>query len=289
MYRRAVVNFCGELSLERFPVVMIRSSEVVLRTSYSYLSVTDLALVYCNLVAKDRKPLGSIAVGRVVDKGVAVEGISEGSRAVAFLLSSPYYTYSLGGIQDLVVVDRGYVRVAELKNYSDLELTVIATLSIDRELLDYLKGRDVALIGEDLSILTFAYYASKHSCRIGLVPQYTLKLNIVKGEHVSLYNTSRPFDTIVLTTPEPAVACLATKNLLKNKGSTVIAYPYTWGFLGSICIKNDLVIKSIALGDIEVGIRVFEEYKNAVMSKLKVYDLESLPKHPTEPLFVRLS
>lgn len=288
MYRRAIVNFCGSIFLEKFSITMIKSSEIALKVLYSYFSIADAAFVCCNLVAKERKVLGSIAIGKVVDKGVAVEDINEGSRAIAFLINSPQYTRSLGGIQDLVVVDREYVKVVELKNYSDLELLAIAALSVDRELIEYLKGRDVALVGEDLSILTFAYYATRYSCRVGIVPRHTLRFNLVKGEHISLYNSSKLFDVLILATHEPAIACLAIKNLLKGKEPTVILYPYTQNFLSSICIKDNMVVKSIALGDTEIGVKVFEEHKNIIMSKLKILDLESLPKYPVEPLFIKL-
>lgn len=289
MYRRAVVNFCGDILLEKFSVAMIKSSEVALRVSYSYFSVADIAFTQCNLVARERKALGSIVVGKTVDKGVAVEDINEGSRAIAFLVNSPQYIYSLGGAQDVVVVDREYVKVVELKNFSDLELLVIAALSVNRELIDYLRGRDVVLVGEDLSILTFAYHALRYSCRVGIVPRYTLRLNVIKGEHISLYNSNRSFDVLVLTTYEPAVACLAIKNLLKGIEPIVIMYPYTQHFLGSMCIKDNIVVRSIALGDIEVGMKIFEEHKDIILSKLKVFDLENLPKYTTEPLFVKLS
>lgn len=289
MYRRVVVNFCNSIEIERFYTTIINNNDIAIRTSYSYLSVADIALSNCYLVANQRKSLGSIAIGKVVDKGVNVSGIYEGVRVVVFPINSPQYLETSGGAQDIVVVDQSYAKVVELKSYSDLEVLIIAALSVEGELIEYIKGKDVLLIGNDISLAAFAYYASKYSCRVGIIPKQFPDLGLAKAEHISLYDKSRQFDVVVVATANPVYVRLATRNMLKNRDSMVILYPHTHNLLHGICTKYNVRIRSMAFGDIDIGLKVFESYRDTIMSKIKAFDMNQLPKNITEPLFIKFS
>uniref|UniRef100_A0A7C2V9C6 Uncharacterized protein n=1 Tax=Ignisphaera aggregans TaxID=334771 RepID=A0A7C2V9C6_9CREN len=291
MYRRISVNFCGDILVDVFSSFMLRSNEVAIKVSHSYLSVTDVAFSKCSLVASNRKALGSIAIGRVVDRGVSVEDVSEGSRAIGFVLMSPYYTSNLGGAQDIAVIDQYFVREVKMDVYTDLEALLIAGLSVSKDVVDELKGKDVVLIGEDISLLTFAYYAQKYSCKVGIVPRYMfLGAKIVKGEHISLHSVKKTFDVVVLAVSDPAIACLAAKNLSKTKGSMLILYPGTQRFLPSICVdQDDAKIKVMGLGDLDLGIKVFEEYRDLLIQSLRILKPEELPKRLDKPSVIRFA
>lgn len=289
MYRRAIVNFCGAISIDNFDFFMIRSNEVALKSLYSYVSVADVAIANCYIVGDARKPLGSISVGRVIERGVDVEDVHEGSRAIAFPIHSPQFLYTDGALQDVVVTERDLVKVAELEGYNDLEALLIAALSVTKDLIEYIKGRDVILIGNDLSLTTFAFYASRYSSRIGLVPSLSKGLDIDVGEHVSLYKKHREFDTIVIATADPSGLCLAIKNLSKDRGSTLIVYPYIHQILNSICIRSrDIEMKTLRLGDIGIGIEVFEAVKERLIRRVSVVSIDELQKGVSKPLIVKL-
>ncbi|MEM4789278.1 MAG: hypothetical protein QXM55_05565 [Ignisphaera sp.] len=289
MYRKAIVLFCGDINIEKFSSIAIKKNEVAIKTSYTYFSVADIAFNSCNLVAKDRKTLGSITVGKIVDLGVGVKDLSEGSRVIAFIVNSPQYKNTLGGAQDVIVIEHNYVRAVKLVEYSDEELLLLATLSIDKEVIDYLKGKDVLLVGNDISVLSFAHYAQKYSCKLGVISKYTINIsNFVKCDHVSLYDNSKSFDTIVIASPDPVVVCLTIKNFTKEKGSKVIMYPHINNLLRGRCIENnEISIKIAYLGDIEVGIEVFKAYGDKLLNQVKVVKLEHLPKQISEPLIIK--
>lgn len=289
MYRRVVVNFCSSVDVERFSTVMVENNDIAVKTSYSYISVTDIALTNCYLVAHQRKVLGSIAVGKVIDRGVNIRDIYEGSKVIVYAIQSPRYLYTLGGAQDVVVIEHENTVVAEPKDYKDLELLIIATLSIKKELIDDIKGKDVLLIGEDISLTSFAYYTSKYSCRIGVVPKCFPYTDIVKGEHISLYNTNRFFDVVVVATSDPLCVCLALKKLAKYENSMAILYPYTYNILGGLCLRNNIRFRTIVFGDISTGIEVFEAYKNLIVNKLNVVNVDRLPKKISKPLLIEFS
>ncbi|MEM1526164.1 MAG: hypothetical protein QW775_03835 [Ignisphaera sp.] len=289
MYKKATVFFCGDIHIEKFSSVMIKKNEVAIKTSYTYFSTADIAFNSCNLVAKDHKTLGSISVGKIVDVGTEVKDLNEGSKAIAFVVQSPQYIYSLGGAQDVIVVEHNYVKAVKLTEYNDEELLLLAALSIDKEAIDYLKGKDVLLVGNDIAILTFAYYAQKYSCKLGVISKYTINISdVVKGDHVSLYDNSKSFDTIVIASSDPVVVCSSLRNFVKEKGSKVILYPHMHNLLRGRCIKNnEISIKIANLGNIEVGIEVFKAYRDNLLNQVKIVELEHLPKQVAEPLIVK--
>ncbi|MEM0371542.1 MAG: hypothetical protein QXK54_03995 [Ignisphaera sp.] len=287
MYTRIITRFCNSIHLEKYPVVMIRRNELAIRISYSYLSVSDICIANCFLVASSHKPMGSISIGRVIHRGVDVENIYEGMRVALFPINSPLYLETLGGAQEVAVIDHHYVKSAELRNYNDIETMLIAALSVEGGAVDLVKGKDVLIIGNDISILTFAYYASRYSCRIGIIPKLTINSKVLKGEHVSLHNSDRKFETIIVATPDPMAICLAIKNLATHK-ATIVLYPHLHKLLNGICINNkEVKIITIALGDMQIGAEVFENFKEFLMKEITIVDPEDLTKHISRPLILR--
>lgn len=289
MYRKAFSIFCGDVHLGRYSSILLKRNEVLIKTSYAYISVTDIALNNCELIAKNVKTLGSVAVGKVVDVGVDVDDVVPGSRAVVFAINNLHYMDYFGVAQDLVNSEKEYVKVVKLGEYEDKELLIIASLSVDMSILELLKGRDVMLIGEDISIITFAHYAQKYSCRIGIVPRYTIPLlNTVGTEHVSIYNSYKDFDVIVIATHDPLPICLSVKNFAKERGSKVIVYPHMQKNLAITCTKSkDIFIETISLGDIGVGVEVYNAYRSAISRMVKVIDVDNIPAKVKEPLIIR--
>jgi hypothetical protein len=290
MYRRIMVPYCGNIHLEKYSSVLVENGEVLVRTSYAYLSVADIALNNCVLVGGERKVLGSIAVGRVVDTGVDVDDIVSGSRVIVFTVNSSNYIDKIGGAQDMLSVRRDIVKIIKLDEYSDRDVLVLATLSIIKDLIDYIKGVDVVLIGEDISILTFAYYAKKYSCRVGVVPKHTIQfLSTVGTEHVSVYSSEKRFDVIILATHDPFLMCFAVKRFTKTKNSVVIMYPHMYRSLAFPCIEGvDITIKTMSFGDFDVGIEVFNAYKDSIQKMIKIMELDSIRTKVKEPLIVKL-
>jgi len=266
---------------------MIRRNELAIRISYSYLSVSDICIANCFLVASSHKPMGSISVGRVIHRGVDVENIYEGMRVVLFPINSPRYLETLGGAQEVAVIDHHYVKPAEFKNYSDIETMLIAMLSVESDVVDLVKGKDILIMGNDISLLTFAYYASRYSCRIGTIPKLTINSKVLKGEHVSLHNSDKKFETIVVATPDPTAICLAIKNLAAHK-ATIILYPQLNKLLNGICINNkEIRMATIGLGNMQIGIEIFENFKEFLMKEITIIDHEDLTEHVSRPLILR--
>lgn len=288
MYRRITTRFCESINTETYHSFIVRENDVAIKTSYSYISVTDIAIAKCNLVADSYKVLGSIAIGKVVDRGVNVNNIYEGHRAIVYPIHSPHYLYTLGGAQDIIVIDQKYAKVVEFNSYNDLEIGIIATLSVDKEFIDYVKGKDIVLIGDDISLIVFAYYASKYSCRIGITSR-SLDVGVAKAEHISLYSTTRLFDVLVIASTDPATLCLAVRNLANNNASLLL-YPYLQNMISGSCIKdNNISINVISFGDIDIGLEVFETYRDVLVKRIKVIDIDHIPKSFTVPIFIRFS
>jgi hypothetical protein len=289
MYRRLVVTYCGDIYLEKYSSILLKSKEVLIKTSYTYLSVADIALNNCELVAKGRKVLGSIAVGKVIDIGVAVNDVISGSRAVIFAINSVDYLDTFGCAQDLFSVEKDFIKIVKLSEYNDKELLILAILSVDKDILEVLKGGDILLIGEDISILSFAHYAKRYSCRVGIVPQFTLHLlNTIGTEHISIYNSPKNFDVIVLATHDPLLMCLTVKKFAKDRGSKVIVYPHMYKSMAFSCINSsNISIETVGFGDIEVGIEIFDTYRDSISKLFKVFEVNNVPMKNSNPLIVK--
>lgn len=288
MYIRVITRFCNSIVLDRYPVVMIKRNELAVRTSYTYISVTDASILKCAIVASFHKPIGSIAVGQVIHSGVDVNDVHEGMRVALFPINSPYYLDTVGGAQEISVIDRLYVKPIEFKNYNDLEATIISALSVKKDIIDVIKGKEIAVVGNDLSLLPFAYYSSQYSSGLNLVAKYSKELiDMIKGGHISLYNSSKKFDVVVIASSDPMAVCLSVKNLASCR-TTIVLYPYLSKLLNNICINGkDINIVTMSFGDMKQGIEIYEYFKELIRKEINVIELKDFKGDVDKPLFLK--
>lgn len=291
MYRRAVVHYCGDVIVENYSGVLLKRNEVLVEVGYVYMSIADEALTHCFTVSRSSKAvLGSIAVGRVLRTGVEFHGVSEGDRVIVFPIMGLAPIEIDGACQSVYGIDAKYILESSQKAFSDLEMLYIAILSIHRKQLDLVKGVNTLIIGNDLSLLPFAHYSTMYASRLAIIPRYTLWPEIIKGEHVSMYNNDRRFDVVVLASSDP----LASNVILKRfqEASTLIIHPslsFTLRFSGVSPLNSDKHIIPMKFGDIALGIEIYNEFREHITKRVRVVGMDDVPKTVKSPLVVQIS
>ncbi|MCX8168200.1 MAG: hypothetical protein N3D82_04150 [Ignisphaera sp.] len=262
-----------------------------MEVKYVYMSIADEALTHCFMVSKDgKRTLGSIAVGRVLRTGVESRNISEGDRVTVFPILGHAPIEIDGACQSVYSIDTKYVLESSQKAFSDLDMLYIAALSINREQLNSVKGVSTLIVGNDLSLLPFMYHSMLYASRLAIIPKYTLWPEIVKGEHVSIYDSSRRFDTIILASSDPLVNDIILKNF--REASTIIIHPSISSMLrfdNSLLFNSDKHILSIKFGDIASGIEIYSEFKECISKRVKLTNIDDVPKNIKSPLIVQIS
>lgn len=234
--------------------------------------------------------LGTIAIGKVAGIGVGVQGISEGSRVIVFPVSANAPIEVDGACQSIYSVDIKYVLEASQKAFNDLEMLFIASLSIHKKVLDTIKGLSTLIVGNDISILPFAYYSMLYSSKFAIIPRYTLWPELVKGEHVSIYNNGRKFDAVILASPDPLVNNIILKS--HRDASIIIIHPSILSTLRSDSLLHpdaEKRILTMKFGDIATGIEVFNVYREHLIKKVELLNFNSISKSIRAPLIIQIS
>jgi hypothetical protein len=281
LYYRIVVNFCSTPLLQEFRSFIVRLGEVAIQVSYAYMSVADEAYTKCLLVARDSPhPLGTIAIGKVIGVGVGASEFREGDRVIAFTLTG-------GGAQSILSTHVNNAVTFNAREYNYLEALAVACLSIHRELLEVVKGANVLIVGKDLSIIPFAYAAQQYSCRVFTVPKHTLWPDVIKGEHISIYEGEQLFNVIVIASCNPLVISMVLR--LAKDNATVIVHPALRSLvrLSDIGMGN-VMIKLMQFGDMSSGEAVYTKFRDVIMSRIPVLKPQDFVSKPVFPAFVDL-
>lgn len=244
----------------------------------------------CFTVSKDyKRVLGAIAIGKVVGIGVGVQGVSEGSRVIVFPVSAGAPIEIDGACQSIYSIDIKYVLEASQKAFNDLEMLFIASLSIHKKVLDTIKGLSTLIVGNDISILPFAYYSMLYSSKFAIIPRYTLWPELVKGEHVSIYN-GRKFDAVILASPDPLVNNIILKSYRDT--SIIIIHPSILSTLRSDSLLHpdaEKRILTMKFGDIATGIEVFNIYREHLIKNVELLNFNSISKSIKAPLIIQIN
>lgn len=290
-YRKVIVHYCGEAFVTDYSGFLLREREVLVEVKYVYMSIADEALTRCFIVSNDyKRVLGSIAIGKVVRIGTGIQGIFEGDRVIVFPLSGRAPVDIDGAGQEMYSVNERYVLESSQKAYNDIEMLLIATLSIHRKMLENVKGLSTLVVGNDLSILPFVYYSTLYSPRFAIVPQYTLWPEVIKGEHVSMYNSGKKFDVIILASSDPLVSNIILRNY--QDASTIIIHPSISSILrmsNLLSSEDDKHIMTMRFGDIGIGIEVFNTFRDHLIKRIDVVKINSISKSIKAPLIVQIN
>ncbi len=288
MYRRLVTNYCGTPRIEEYKAVMIRKSQILINVTHALYSIADEALSKCLIVATDfKRVLGSIGIGKIVEKSFDVNDLDIGSRALLFPINHGAPIDMDGAIQEMYSVEHDVVKLANMKMYTDVEALLIGSLSIDKNILDLLRGARILIVGRDLSILSFIYYASLYSSSLSIIPKYTLAINNVKLSHESLFNKDKIFDIVVLAIHDQYVINLVLSSFGINS-SILILYPTVMSAIGSSLrrLTKNVTIVPMRFGDLRMGEEVYNNIKNNL--KINTINVEKFPPKSMEaPIILR--
>ncbi len=292
MYRRAIVHYCGETIVENYAGLLLRKNEILVEVKYTYMSIADEALTQCSIISRDyKRVLGSIAIGKVLRIGVESYSISEGDRVVVFPILGHAPIEIDGACQDIYNIDSKYALVSSQKAFSDLEMLFIALLSINKKLLDLVKGFNTLIVGNDLSILPFAFYSMLYSSKLAIIPKYTLWPEIIKGEHISIYNGTKKIDVIILASSDPLVNSIVLKSF--RDASIIIVHPSILSMLkldaSLFSDSSDKYVTTMKFGDIATGMEVFNEFREYLAKRVELLSLNDIPRIIRAPLIIQIS
>jgi len=274
MYRRLVINYCGIPKIEEYRAVMIRKSQILVNITHTLYSIVDDALSRCWIVATGfKRVLGSIGIGKIVEKSFDINDLEIGSRALLFPINHGAPIDIDGAAQEMYTADYDIVRLANMKMYTDVEVLLIGSLSIDRNILDLVRGARTLIVGRDPSILSFIYYASLYSSSISIIPKYTYAISNVKLSHESLFSRDKTFDVVILAIHDQYVIDLVLNNFGINS-SIIILYPSIVNTIGSSLrgLMKNITIVPMRFGDLRIGEEVYNSIKNDL--KINVIDIE---------------
>ncbi len=274
MYRRLVINYCGTPKIEEYRAVMIRKSQVLINVTHTLYSIADDALSRCWIVASDfKRALGSIGIGKIIEKSFDINNLEIGSRVLLFPINRGAPIDIDGAAQEMYTADYDIVKLANMKIYTDVEILLIGSLSIDKNILDLLRGVRTLIVGKDPSILSFIYYASLYSSNISIIPKYTYAINNVKLSHESLFSRDKTFDVVVLAIHDQYVIDLVLNNFGVNS-SIIILYPSIISTIGSSLrgLMKNITIVPMRFGDLRIGEEVYNNIKNNL--KINIIDIE---------------
>jgi hypothetical protein len=281
LYYRIAVNFCNTPLIQGFRGFVARLGEVAVQVSYAYMSVADEAYAKCLLVAKDSPHvMGTVAVGKVIAVGVGANGFREGDRVVAFTITG-------GGAQSILTVGADNAIAYNAREYDYLDSLIIAVLSVRRELLELVKGANVLVVGKDLSVIPFTYVAQQHSLKVFTIPKYTLWPDVVKGEHISVYEDKRLFDVVVMASCDPLIVSLVPR--LVRDGATLIVHPATRSLLRLAYFNvQSITVKLMQFGDMASGEAVHSRFKDLIKSRIPVLKPQDFTSKPVFPAITDL-
>ncbi len=274
MYRRLVINYCGTPKIEEYRAVMIRKSQVLINVTHTLYSIADDALSRCWIVASDfKRALGSIGIGKIIEKSFDINNLEIGSRVLLFPINRGAPIDIDGAAQEMYTADYDIVKLANMKIYTDVEILLIGSLSIDKNILDLLRGVRTLIVGKDPSILSFIYYASLYSSNISIIPKYTYAINNVKLSHESLFSRDKTFDVVVLAIHDQYVIDLVLNNFGVNS-SIIILYPSIISTIGGSLrgLMKNITIVPMRFGDLRIGEEVYNNIKNNL--KINIIDIE---------------
>jgi len=256
---------------------LIAENEVAIKISYAYMSIVDEAITKCMVVSQSAEHvLGFVGVGKIVGVGFGVSNVREGDRVIV-------YADHNGVAETIHTANKDSVIVFNAKEFNDLEALIIATLSVSRHLLDTVKGANVLIVGNDLSIVPFAYVSQLNASKVYIVPSHTLWHDIIKGEHVSIYDEKPICDIVILSTYDPIILSLVSR--IAKKEFTLIIHPGLMSLLKIFGYNlSNVLIKPIRFGDIGSGISIYKELKDSIthrMRLLSAFDYIERRVHPS--------
>ncbi|MEM0026507.1 MAG: hypothetical protein QXT53_01045 [Ignisphaera sp.] len=282
MYQRIVVPYCGKPVVKKYSGFIIGRSEIAVNISYVYMSIADEALTKCMLIAQTSEfAMGFVGMGRVIGVGVNVSNIREGDKVIV-------YASSNGVAQSIHIADSKAFTSFNAKGFNDLEALIIATFSISKDLVKTVEGANVLIVGKDLSIMPFALESQLTSSKIYTIPNYTLWPDIVKGEHISIYDANPLYDVAVIATYDPLVLSLIPR--MAKERATIIIHPQLMTLVRLMEFKSSsgILLRPMVFGDISNGIQVYEKLKDVIISRIKPLDTSIYLTKLTHPAIVSL-
>ena len=276
MYRQMVSTFCGKPYIATYYTPAVERGQVVVSVEYTYFSTIDYAIARCCLVTESSmRVLGTSGSGRVVDTGIDADPTLEGKYVVTNPMCGAVAPLQRdGAAQDLYPVDQGCIHILPPTMVGDPLAPLVPILSASPRQLEELYGREVLVVGREIALLPYALYARRNASRLWIVAKHTLWPDIVGGEHLSIYDTNRRVDVVVIAEPSPAIAWLALS--MVREGGLAIVYPSTpiTVSLLHIASARRIRIELIELSNVVEGLRLLNELRNTLANRVKLVAFE---------------
>jgi len=257
-----VTWYCGPPQIEYSNAYIMRRGYVFVDVSTVYISVGDKAVALCRSVYPGKYVYGMAIRGVVLDVGVGVDKSIVG-RAVVGISGC---TYGCCGLM-LGEVEARYVWELPKELRDDAYVVALGPLSITEEVLRIVDGANVLLIGEDISLLSFWWRAQQKSARISVATKFTPIYKSMKADHVSLLDSEKKYDVVVVASSNPLAVNLAPR-ALKDCG-TLVLHPSIKDMLlyaPSGCVE----VKLMKFGDFASAYRLYTNIEDSIKDVLKL-------------------
>jgi len=260
--RTSVVTwYCGPPQIEYSDAYFMRRGYVYVDVSTVYMSVGDKAVALCRSVYPGKYVYGMAIRGVVLDVGVGVDKSIIGRTVVGM----SGCVYGCCGLM-LGEVEVQYVWELPKELRDDAYAVALGPLSVAEEVLRIVDGANILLIGEDISLLSFWWRAQQKSARISVATKFTPIYRSMKADHVSLFDSEKKYDVVVVASSNPLAVNLALR-ALKDCG-TLIIHPSIKDMLlytSSECVE----VKLMKFGDFASAYRLYINIEGAVKDIVK--------------------
>jgi len=262
LHTSVVTWYCGPPEIEYSDAYIMRRGYVYVDVSAVYMSVGDRAVALCRRVYPGKYIYGMAVRGVVLDVGVGVDRSIIG-RAVVGISGC---TYGCCGLM-MGEVEAQYVWELPRELRDDVYAVALGPLSVAEEVLRIVDGANVLLIGEDISLLPFWWRAQQKSARISVATKFTPIYKSMKADHVSLLDSEKKYDVVVVASSNPLAINLASR-ALKDCG-TLVMHPSIKDMLlytSSGCVE----VKLVKFGDFASAYRIYTNIESSVKDVLKI-------------------
>ncbi len=270
MYKQVYTRFCGDYSIREYIPRPVGSRDILLEVWAFATTFIDYSVKCCNLIVSGDRGLGSTCIGRIVEQGVLVDEQFIGSIAVLkpSIDSIPVIDFD-GCATELVTISINNIEIVPQHYCRNLYAMFAPLLSIPKKYMELLKGRDVLILGFDISTILFSYYASKNSSRVYTFSKYVLWPKYFRFHYVSPTNIDliKKIDVVVTLGSSPIMIEFALR-FLRDRG-IVIAHPIDVKHF-IIDRPRDLKLYTLRYSDLSIGLKNLELFRNIIESEVKV-------------------
>ena len=277
LYKQIVCTYCGEPRLSK-GVSLVEKDHVLIKVFYVLFTEVDRAITKCILItSSNRRVLGSIAVGRVIDVGPEADSHLHDK----LVITLPFCCNALipidmdGPAQEFYSISSKCVNVVPRTLLDDPLSPITRIFSIDEELLDIIRGREVLLLGDSLAIAAFYSYSIREASLVATVRLTTPTIFAPSAEQISI-DSGRKFDVVVALGLDYTLCYLVRK--FCGDRCYIITYPYLSKLL-RLEVDRSCRINILRFNNLSLGLSLLNSLRHVIEKSVKLY-YDLIPEAP---------